>query len=357
MSLIQARERLLHEESTLLHHLSLIRSQLNHLVPVSALPTEVLTYIFSFCIVHPSSRSLSKPNPSTTLAFTQVCRAWRTLAISSPCLWSTIDVCHDRFASLCLSRCGGANISLIAPTSRIAFEGSLVAVRNQIRKIDLVLFPDAMLRLFKRLIMGMENIEWELEPGFGMGTGERLRLENMTELDLRLPSIAERLDLYFLDLPSIQKVSLDNVTLDWGALARDNRSGKLKSLSLSRVRLEMDELLGLIAQSEEVMLEAVHVDEMDSEKALISTPTLRKITIISRNKAFVDGLLSRITLGEDTAVVIRCMEMRVSVMGHQIPDALAAAFQQHSSWIVGNMGISPDVMGMMGYPYHYSVPG
>ncbi|KAL0064612.1 hypothetical protein AAF712_008438 [Marasmius tenuissimus] len=352
-------ERLLYEESELLHRLSSIRQQLNHLTPISKLPPEILSHVFSFCVTHPYSRTLAK----NTLAFTQACRTWRTLALSTSKLWSTIDICHARHAELCLSRSGGASLSVIAPISVMAFErpGSLVGARNRIRKIDVVMFPESMLRLFKQMIMGLDSKESHDEvvlgssSSLGMGTNatSTLVLENLTQLNLRLPSIVERADLSFLRIPSIQKLSLDSVNLDWMSIADDirNRNRGLKALSLSTLTISMHELIALIEQSEEVFLEDLHVPDYEDGIYGVSPLSLRTMTIVSKNQAFVDALLSRLTLPSTTEVVLRYRDIRVSGAQAQARAALAAAIKDGAGHWSVQYGVSSDVMAMLGYPF------
>ncbi|KAK1233289.1 hypothetical protein PQX77_003554 [Marasmius sp. AFHP31] len=352
-------ERLLYEESELLHRLSSIRSQLNQLTPISKLPPELLSHVFSFCLTHPYSRTLAK----NTLAFTQTCRTWRTLALSTSKLWSTIDICHARYAELCLSRSREATLSVVAPISVMAFErlGSLVEARNRIRKIDVVLFPESMSRLFREMIMGLNSKEGHDEVvlgsssslGMGMNATRTLVLENLTELNLRLPSIAERVDLSFLRIPSIQKLSLDGVKLDWMSIVDNtrNRNGVLKVLSLSMLTILMHELIALIEQSEEVFLEDLHVPDYEGGIYGISPLSLRTMTIVSKDRAFVDTLLSRLTLSPTTEVVLRCRDIRVNGAQAQARAALAAAIHDGAGhWSVG-YGVSSDVMAMLGYSF------
>ncbi|KAJ7587983.1 hypothetical protein C8J56DRAFT_755784, partial [Mycena floridula] len=60
--------------------------------PVRSIPPEILTEIFSRCITeryNPSSRS------AIPRILSQVCSSWRALAISSPALWTSINIFAD----------------------------------------------------------------------------------------------------------------------------------------------------------------------------------------------------------------------------------------------------------------------
>jgi hypothetical protein len=61
--------------------------------PINCLPRELLMYIFEHCC--PTAYYLAQGGgtdidvPNTVLAFSQVCKGWRNLAVSTPALWTT----------------------------------------------------------------------------------------------------------------------------------------------------------------------------------------------------------------------------------------------------------------------------
>jgi hypothetical protein len=61
--------------------------------PINCLPRELLVYIFEHCC--PTAYYLAQGGgtdidvPDTALAFSQVCKGWRNLAVSTPALWTT----------------------------------------------------------------------------------------------------------------------------------------------------------------------------------------------------------------------------------------------------------------------------
>ena len=65
--------------------------------PIACLPLEILEHIFSLCLswIHPdNAASAARPRPKHPLAFTAVSRIWRWTALSSPRLWSLIDLAN-----------------------------------------------------------------------------------------------------------------------------------------------------------------------------------------------------------------------------------------------------------------------
>ena len=66
----------------------------NALAPISSLPTEVTTLIFSF--LHPTSSAFTPckkrdPDPLAWLRVAHVCHQWREIALNQPLFWSHID--------------------------------------------------------------------------------------------------------------------------------------------------------------------------------------------------------------------------------------------------------------------------
>ncbi|THU90870.1 hypothetical protein K435DRAFT_246391 [Dendrothele bispora CBS 962.96] len=60
------------------------------LSPIRRLPAEIIAELFTFCLpaTHPPTRDLSEP----PLLLTLVCKQWREIALSTPCLWSALHI-------------------------------------------------------------------------------------------------------------------------------------------------------------------------------------------------------------------------------------------------------------------------
>ncbi|KAK1223289.1 hypothetical protein PQX77_013827 [Marasmius sp. AFHP31] len=318
--------------------------------PISTLPPELLLRIFSRLRV---DHSYETRITRTTLAFTQVCQAWRSLALSTSKLWSTIDLCtrSKQYTEVCFSRAlsGGADITISA-TKPKAFESSaqaagssnLANARNRIRKLEAALYPSSMNKLFRFAIGD------DLKKGVGDESADQtvveaapdsveLTFENMTHLDLAVrypfPSTTDDFDLSFLRIPAIGILSLDGIRLDWTSIIYDvqNRQRYLPTnlkLSLFRVHIEPNDLLALIQLSSEVFLEDVVVpDLLNWQDSKVYPPDLEEITIISQSQDFVDALLSILSLPMATRVA-----KRVRNVSHVQFDFLGA---QAGNWMGG----------------------
>jgi hypothetical protein len=74
--------------------------------PVSSLPPELLALVFRFCLQSTAKHPV--PEAPLSMSFAQVCRAWRSVALSLPSLWDTpLGLFHwPAFAELMLQRAG-----------------------------------------------------------------------------------------------------------------------------------------------------------------------------------------------------------------------------------------------------------
>ncbi|KAL0065591.1 hypothetical protein AAF712_007369 [Marasmius tenuissimus] len=337
---------------TYVHHSSTRASIRNYPAhgsgPISTLPPELLLRIFFR--LRPD-HSYESRITRTTLAFTQVCQTWRSLALSTAKLWSTIDLCtrSQQYTEVCFSRSlsGEADIS-IAATKPKAFESSaqaagsssLANARNRIRKLEAALYPSSMNKLFRFAIgddvkkgVGAESAGQTVEASDSV----ELTFENLTHLDLAVrypfPSTTGNFDLSFLRIPAIQILSLDGVELGWASIIYDvqNRQRYLPTnlkLSLFRVHIEPNDLLALIQLSSEVFLEDVVVPDIsDWQDSKVCPPDLEEITIISQSQVFVDAFLSILSLPMTTRVA-----KRVRNVSHVQFDFLGA---QAGNWLGG----------------------
>ncbi|KAI0056577.1 hypothetical protein BV25DRAFT_1565659 [Artomyces pyxidatus] len=84
----------------------------NSHTPVSRLPSEILTHIFSFFRVSHLDPPDSPCFPPSWIAVTHVCRRWRDVALSSPGLWTNIVMNNKRWMKATLARSRNAPISL-----------------------------------------------------------------------------------------------------------------------------------------------------------------------------------------------------------------------------------------------------
>ena len=100
-----------------------LRYRRNALAPISSLPTEVITLIFSFLRARATSAftpdTKPDPDPLAWLRVTHVCHQWREIALNLPHFWSHIDFTN-------LSPVGAAEILARAKMVPLYFEASVL---------------------------------------------------------------------------------------------------------------------------------------------------------------------------------------------------------------------------------------
>lgn len=91
-------------------HLRSCLERRNCLIPCARLPTELLQRIFA---IH--SRGLASEHmDSIGLAYSQTCRHWRYVALSTPSIWTCIPVKQIRLAQEMISRSRGTPLTVIS---------------------------------------------------------------------------------------------------------------------------------------------------------------------------------------------------------------------------------------------------
>ncbi|TFK68993.1 hypothetical protein BDN72DRAFT_741733, partial [Pluteus cervinus] len=84
-----------------------LRVQRNSLLPISTLPTEVLTEIFALCRIHEDYGWIEMQN---LLPVTWVCHQWREVALSCATLWAHIEGSNLRWALPSIERSRGSSL-------------------------------------------------------------------------------------------------------------------------------------------------------------------------------------------------------------------------------------------------------
>ncbi|KAF9482637.1 hypothetical protein BDN70DRAFT_929883 [Pholiota conissans] len=99
---IQHRQKVVEQ---LLLSISALQSQRNDLMPINCIPPEILANIFSF--VQSTEKDPVRRCMQTTLelvAVTHVCRQWRHIINSCPCLWVSLPVKNQKWTEEVLKR-------------------------------------------------------------------------------------------------------------------------------------------------------------------------------------------------------------------------------------------------------------
>ncbi|GLB35620.1 putative F-box-like [Lyophyllum shimeji] len=181
------------EERRLVEALSAVRAKLNDLAPISALPAEVLECIFEICV----SWLYEYRRPQNRLAWTQVCRKWRSVSLSAARLWRCIDLSDSLLTDEFLLRSGSAPIHLISTSTsppRLCI-GDLEPHAERVQTLDVHFFPEDLINLFA-----------SLGPD----------LVNLASLSLKVPPVSTSIVLDIkARVPGLRRLALEGVAIPW----------------------------------------------------------------------------------------------------------------------------------------------
>jgi hypothetical protein len=170
------------------------------IAPITRLPNEMLGAIFDIHVAWVYQKG--HKDVVLLLAYTQVCRWWRYVALSSPRLWRYINVCQPKLAILSLTRSQKSiPLSVVSsPGERLPFDWMpLHSHAARICEIDIDLWHFDL----RRALFGI---------GYNYPNLNSLRLISRRQEDQD-----QDIELY-CDLPSLRRLSLDGVCLRWSSL-------------------------------------------------------------------------------------------------------------------------------------------
>ncbi|KXN91941.1 hypothetical protein AN958_11326 [Leucoagaricus sp. SymC.cos] len=270
---ISTKRILLEEEETrLAAELSSVRSQMNELVPISILPAEILEHIFYVCV----SWLYSPKKPKHCLAWTQVCRQWRTISFNSSRLWQCINLADPRFAREFLARSKTAPISIFSPSPLKVASEDLRVHAARLHSIDVFLFPDDMLDLFT-----------SIGPS----------LPSLTSLSLKIPPVSSTFTLE-VPIPSLRRLTLDCVAVRWDTLS-DLTHLTLRGLcpKFSPSVSQIHEIFSRSPLLQYVRLDTVRPENLDTPPRTLSLPYLHTV---------ITAILSRMCFAPTTRLQLSC---------------------------------------------------
>ena len=139
----------------------------NTFVPISRLPTEILSNIFKFTL--PASFGILDflPVPIVPSYISHVCHRWRDISLNMPYLWSHINFAQltPAGATEMLARAKMAPLHLKAKTSRWStkkfetFLGQIEAHIHHTRHLSIMATPQILEQTFRRLVSSAPSLE------------------------------------------------------------------------------------------------------------------------------------------------------------------------------------------------------
>ncbi|KAJ7826473.1 hypothetical protein B0H14DRAFT_2264124, partial [Mycena olivaceomarginata] len=177
-----------------------LRTRRNSLVPISALPTEVLTPILELCpTIAVDGPGFKTANFIREATLSHVCRRWREITLKSSTFWSNIVLSRPRWALEMLHR---------SPAAPLAVGADLASVLpKQIAARDLVLAQLFRIREL-RLHMAAQHIPAPLL--LPAPVLETLHLHFSGLLEFAIPE-----NLFAAEVPRLRHLSLQYCSLEW----------------------------------------------------------------------------------------------------------------------------------------------
>ncbi|KAK7051569.1 hypothetical protein VNI00_004548 [Paramarasmius palmivorus] len=269
-----------------------LRAQRNLKVPMSRLPVEIMTSIFRFCVSH----GRSEPRGTRWLAFTHVCRSWRSIALNHAPLWTCIDFSNMALARMMLER--SKNAALDVAIRRLPYgserQNALDVIQNQVHRVRHLHVSMGHVEFLKVLIRVLTHAAPSLRS---------LKIVNYMNLDLQSDFLAG-------EAPLLTDLRLHSTYLSWDSpflqnLTRLELSGDSWS-NLPTGKQFLDALRRMpmleVLELRQILPRAIEGNEV------VSLPNLRELSLEAETDD-IEGcaaVLQHITFPVTTTIRVSC---------------------------------------------------
>ncbi|KAI0056553.1 hypothetical protein BV25DRAFT_1563377 [Artomyces pyxidatus] len=197
-----------------------LRRLKNSQAPISRLPVEVLTRIFSCFQASRHNMHTSPSCPPAWVAVTHVCHHWRNVALSCPSLWTNVVLLSPSWASEMLNRSLNTPISIILDYDP---EEEEIYADDHVVKSAL-----ARARRAKEIVLRGDYLQDNIRPLFRRTAP---LLEKLELWDHNRPLSLRKGDLFLGQTPKLRSLKLRSCLIDW-------KASMLFSPTITRLRLE-----------------------------------------------------------------------------------------------------------------------
>uniref|UniRef100_A0A0W0FTY3 F-box domain-containing protein n=1 Tax=Moniliophthora roreri TaxID=221103 RepID=A0A0W0FTY3_MONRR len=288
-----------------------LRAERNTKIAITHLPVEILTYIFTLCVPKPGY----DPNPPQKsnsfidirddnarrirwISFSHVCRAWRSLALNYPSLWTYPDFMIPNLAHAMVERSKPTIMDVFLPYGNYVTPGMLSQIQDNLwrtRSLDLSVETPLMQEFVNNMVHPMPNLKLL-----------KVSCTHMSSLSLppfflgeEAPLLAE-IHLNYCYIPW-QSLLLRNVTVL--SLSGDGRTNIPSGAQFLEVLREIGGL---------EVLELRHVfPQTMAEFSVVHIPHLCRLLLEMKIDACAD-ILNHITFPETTSLLIESSTDRES---------------------------------------------
>ncbi|KZT65537.1 hypothetical protein DAEQUDRAFT_522504 [Daedalea quercina L-15889] len=266
-------------------------------VPIERIPTELLVHIF--LIVRDAARALS------WLKITHVCRHWRTVALATPLLWTSIPAEKGpSFLSACLKRSNDVLVDVISHRCVLAVDPLLDVLHSHTRRLRTLSFPALSHDAAKKLLVDVVTPAPSLEH---LVVQVPTPSHNYTPPQFALPD---------RDWSRLRSLRLNNIALP----GHVSPVSSLTSLNLSDVIVGDRAALNSLLDSLAGCVQLVHLTISDScpsplkgdereeisKRRTIPLRTLHTLKL-SAHASVVSEVLSSVSVSPLTTTEIKCV--------------------------------------------------
>ncbi|KAG6919502.1 hypothetical protein DXG01_005092 [Tephrocybe rancida] len=233
-----------------------LRSRRNILAPISHLPPEVLSKIFSFR----AAESAESTNPLEWIRLTHVSRYWRAVALDCPSLWSNLVFTRPRWSEEMLKRSKMASLAVKADLTCITpkiFEAARLALLHGPRIHNLQLRAGS--ATIERLLTAEDSFELPMIQSLSLSVPHATRFG--TDDGFTIPET-----VLTGETPYLRKLELNKVNIGW-------ESNLLKGLT----HLTIHDVPAASRPSTDQLMDALErmprLEVLDIQDALPPSPT------------------------------------------------------------------------------------
>lgn len=286
--------------------------------PITRLPNEMLESIFDIHVVSVYYRE-AEGEAKLLFAYSQVCRWWRDIALSSPRLWRHINIGQPRLAREFLARSRLSVPLSVGSWWMVELPMDLVPLQpyvERIQEVDLNLLPK----------FDIHRALASIEPDYQQLSALRVTIRRSRSIS---PPADLELDCY---LPSVRRLSLEGVSVRWAFLTNLTHLS-LRTLTRGPSTSELYFILQSSLQLESLCIAHITFREVTlPPPQVIQLPRLLEITLFQK-PTFTSSLLSALSISTSA-------QLRVSSFSPE--DGFLSVFPQINDLYYPHLRITKD---------------
>jgi F-box-like len=297
-----ARRRIDLEMQRLEDNMRALRSRRNMLAPISHLPPEILSKIFSYC----ASESTDHKHPLDWIRVSHVSRHWRAVALTSPNLWGAIVFSRPKWVEEMIKRSKMASLAIKADLTWVTpkiLESVTIALRHssRIHELALIASSTTLDKLF-------DNTPINLPKLYSLS----LAVPRKERFGIPFGYILPETVLYG-DFPYLRRLELTKCNISWDSTLLSGLT-HLKICDIASVaRSTTSQVLDALERMAALEVLDLHEALPLPDEAVLPSPVDRVVTLprlshvsISSSVPECANLLRRITIPDTATIKLAC---------------------------------------------------